>query len=66
MVLVRCRGLGWPGSVGRVHSPITGNKTSGIDEQPLGEAVAMTETCLFCCAGRQMFVRKSDEASVKK
>jgi len=66
MVLVLCRGLGWPGSVGRVHPPITGNKTSGIGERPFWQAVAMTETCLFCNTGRQMFVRKSDEASVKK
>jgi hypothetical protein len=52
--------------VGRVHPPITGNKISGIDEQPLCELVAMTETSLFCEAGRQMFVRKTDETSVKR
>ena len=60
------RVFGLAGLAGRVHPPINGNKISGIEERPLFEVIAMTETCLFCSAGRQMFVRKTDEASEEK
>ena len=40
---VRCRGLVWPGSDGRVHPPVAGNERTDIGNQALFGRVAMTE-----------------------